>query len=102
MVGMLSLFGIVIANSLMIVDKVNQNRSAGMNMHESIVDAASSRLEPIALTSVSQVIGLIPITLSDPMWQGMGGAIIAGMMFSGTIMLFFIPVVYYYLFPEKK
>lgn len=102
LIGMLSLFGIVIANSLMIVDKVNQNLAAGLIMKEAIIDAAGSRLEPIVLTSVSQVIGLIPITLSDPIWQGMGGAIIAGMMFSGVIMLFFIPIIYYYFFPEKK
>lgn len=101
MVGMLSLFGIVIANSLMIVDKVNQNTEAGFTMKEAIIDASASRLEPIALTSVSQIIGLIPITLADPLWRGMGGAIIAGLSFSGTIMLFFIPVVYYYLYPEE-
>ncbi len=102
MVGLLSLFGIVIANSLMIVDKVNQNLNAGFTVKEAIIDASASRLEPIALTSVSQIIGLIPITLADPLWRGMGGAIIAGLSFSGTIMLFFIPIVYYYLFPEPK
>jgi multidrug efflux pump subunit AcrB len=37
-------------------------------------------------------------TLSDPIWRGLSGAIIAGLTFSGTIMLFFIPVVYYYFF----
>ncbi len=101
LIGMLSLFGIVIANSLMIVDKVNQNVAAGFTMREAIIDASASRLEPIALTSISQIIGLIPITLSDPMWRGMGGAIIAGLSFSGILMLFFIPVVYYYLYPEE-
>ena len=65
---------------------------------EAVADAASSRLEPIALTSFATIIGLIPITLSDPLWRGLGGAIIAGLAFSGTIMLFFIPVVYYYWF----
>ena len=102
LIGMLSLFGIVIANSLMIVDKVNQNTEAGMKIHDSIIDASATRLEPIALTSASQIIGLIPITLSDPLWRGMGGAIIAGLSFSGILMLFFIPVVYYYLYPTEN
>ena len=102
LIGMLSLFGIVIANSLMIVDKVNQNIEAGMKIHDSIIDASATRLEPIALTSASQIIGLIPITLSDPLWRGMGGAIIAGLSFSGILMLFFIPVVYYYLYPTEN
>lgn len=100
LIGLLSLFGLVIANSLMIVDKVNKNLEAGFAFKKAIIEAASSRLEPIALTSGSQIIGLIPITLSDPMWQGMGGAIIAGLSFSGILMLLFIPIVYYYLFPE--
>lgn len=102
LIGLLSLFGIVIANSLMIVDKINQNLKVGIGFSESICDAASSRLEPILLTSGSQVIGLIPITLSDPLWRGMGGAIISGLSFSGVIMLIFVPIVYYYLFPEKR
>ncbi len=102
LIGILSLFGIVIANSLMIVNRVQQNKKIGLSMKESIVDASTSRLEPILLTTASQIIGLIPITLSDPLWRGMGGAIIAGMSFSGIIMLFFIPIIYYYFFPEKR
>ncbi len=101
LIGILALFGIVIANSLMIVNKIILNEWIGLPLEASITDAAASRLEPIVLTTASQVIGLIPITLSDPLWRGMGGAIIAGMTFSGTIMLLFIPVVYYYLFRKK-
>ncbi|MFC1790099.1 efflux RND transporter permease subunit [Patescibacteria group bacterium] len=101
LIGILALFGIVIANSLMIVDKVNQNLKAKLEFMPALIDAASSRLEPILLTTASQIIGLIPITLSDPLWQGMGYAIIAGMSVSGALMLFFIPIVYFYFFPEK-
>ncbi len=100
MVGLLSLFGIVIANSLMIVDKINKNIEVGFELKKAIAEAGSSRLEPIALTSGSQIIGLIPITISDPLWQGMGGAIIAGLTFSGLIMLLFIPIMYYYLYQD--
>jgi len=98
LIGMLALFGIVVKNSILIVDKINQNYRIGMTHIEAVADAASSRLEPIALTSFATIIGLIPITLSNPLWRGLGGAIIAGLSFSGTIMLFFIPVVYYYWF----
>ena len=72
-----------------------------MNLMDSISDASSNRLEPIALGSLTTIIGLIPITLSDPLWQGLGGAIIAGLIFSGAIMLFFIPVLYYVWFKEE-
>jgi multidrug efflux pump subunit AcrB len=102
LVGVLALFGIVVKNSILIVDRIVANVKTGMDFNESIADAASSRLEPIALTSICAIVGLIPITISDPLWRGLGGAIIAGLTFSGTIMLFFIPVVYYIVFNPKK
>ncbi|MBI2049430.1 efflux RND transporter permease subunit [Candidatus Roizmanbacteria bacterium] len=103
LIGMLALFGIVVKNSILLVDKIVQNEKRGMHLNQAIIDAGESRLEPIALTSFCTIVGLIPITLSDPLWRGLGGAIIAGLTFSGTIMLFFIPVVYYYFFqPIRK
>lgn len=98
LIGVLALFGIVVKNSILIVDKISANEKLGMPFINGIVDATESRLEPIALTSLATIMGLIPITLSDPLWRGLGGAIIAGLVFSGTIMLFFIPVVYYMWF----
>lgn len=102
LIGMLALFGIVVKNSILVVDKIVQNEKAGMQLILAIADASSSRLEAIALTSVATIFGLIPVTLSDPIWQGLGGAIIAGLTFSGTIMLFFIPIVYYYWFHRDQ
>jgi multidrug efflux pump subunit AcrB len=65
-----------------------------MNIEDAIVDAAGSRLEPIILTSLTTIVGLIPISASDPVWRGLGGAIISGLLFSGLLKLFFIPIVY--------
>ncbi len=98
LIGILALFGIVVKNSILVVDKILTNQDAGMPFVDSIVEASTSRLEPIALTSIATIVGLIPITLSDPLWRGLGGSIIAGLAFSGTIMLFFIPVVYYMIY----
>ena len=102
LIGILALFGIVVKNSILVVDKIVKNEKAGMEFKEAIADASASRLEPIALTSFCTIIGLIPITLSDPLWRGLGGAIIAGLTFSGTIMLFFIPVVYFLIFNKDQ
>jgi HAE1 family hydrophobic/amphiphilic exporter-1 len=98
LIGVLALFGIVVKNAILIVDKINQNLKENMPFAEAIADGAESRLEPIALTTFATIIGLTPITLSDPTWQGLGGAIIAGLFFSGSLMLFFIPVMYYVIF----
>jgi len=102
LIGVLSLFGIVVTNSMFIVDKINMNKRQGMKLKEAIADAGSSRLEPIILTKLCTVLGLLPITLADPLWRGLGGAIISGLLISSTIMLLFIPAVYYTLFQNSE
>lgn len=102
LIGVLALFGIVVKNAILIVDKINQNLKQNMPFTESIIDGSASRLEPITLTSFATIVGLIPITLSNPLWQGLGGAIMAGLFFSGSIMLFFIPVLYYLIFHNSE
>ncbi|QQS43302.1 efflux RND transporter permease subunit [Candidatus Roizmanbacteria bacterium] len=95
LIGILALFGIVVTNAIVVIDKINSNMNEGIPVKESILDASASRLEPVLLTSLTTIFGLLPITLSDPLWRGLGGAIIAGLFFSGVIKLFFIPVIYY-------
>lgn len=95
LIGVLSLFGIVVTNSMFIVDKINLNRKEGMSYNEAIADAGASRMEPIILTKLCTVFGLLPITIADPLWRGLGGAIISGLLIASTIMLLFIPVLYY-------
>ncbi len=108
LIGILALFGIVVNNSIIMVDKINKNMESGLPLSQAISEGAASRLEPILLTALTTIVGLIPITLSDPIWQGLGGAIIAGLTFSGVAKLFFIPVIYKIWFtpaendPEKK
>lgn len=102
LIGVLALFGIVVKNSILLVDKINKNRKSGMKLETAISDAGASRIEPIFLTSFATIMGLVPITLSNALWRGLGGAIIAGLTFSGTIMLIFIPVVYYLMFARSE
>lgn len=105
LIGLLALFGIVVTHAIVVIEKINDNRRHGMNLHDSLVDAARNRLEPVLLTSLATIVGLVPITLADPLWRGLGGAIIAGLLFSGAIKLFFVPITYYMWFQsdeEKK
>ncbi len=102
LIGVLALFGIVINNSIMIIDQINKNHKEDMSFHQAVVDGSSSRLEPILLSSLTTIVGLLPITITQPVWQGLGGAIISGLSFSGIIMLFFIPAVYYMIFENDK
>jgi HAE1 family hydrophobic/amphiphilic exporter-1 len=100
LIGVLALFGIVVTNAIVVVEKINDNRKHGMNLHDAVVDASGSRLEPILLTSLTSILGLIPITITNPLWRGLGGAIISGLLFSGLIKLFFVPVMYYIWYHE--
>jgi len=100
MIGVLSLFGIVVTNSMFVVDKININLREKMPLKEAIADAGESRLEPIILTKLNTILGLLPITLANPLWRGLGGAIISGLLIASSIMLFFIPALYYEWFKE--
>jgi HAE1 family hydrophobic/amphiphilic exporter-1 len=102
LIGVLSLFGIVVKNSMFIVDKINLNQKEGMPFDEALSDAGASRLEPIVLTKLSTALGLLPITIADPLWRGLGGAIISGLLIASSIMLLFIPVVYYQWMKPKN
>lgn len=102
LIGILALFGIVVTHAIVVIEKINDNLHANLPLKDAIVDAAGNRLEPVLLTSLATIVGLIPITLSDPLWRGLGGAIIAGLLFSGAIKLFFVPVTYYLMFKDKK
>jgi multidrug efflux pump subunit AcrB len=102
LIGVLALFGIVMRHAIVVMEKINENRHHGMNLHDSIADACSSRLEPVLLTSLATIVALIPITISDPFWRGLGGAIIAGLLFTGALKLFIVPVLYYNFFKDEK
>ncbi|MFC1646699.1 efflux RND transporter permease subunit [Patescibacteria group bacterium] len=102
LIGILALFGIVVTNSMFIVDKININQKEKMPFEEAIADAGASRLEPIVLTKLCTILGLLPISLSSPLWRGLGGAIISGILIASTIMLLFIPVVYYEWFKGEN
>jgi multidrug efflux pump subunit AcrB len=102
LIGILALFGIIVTNSMFVIDKINLNRKQGMAFIESVADAGASRLEPIVLTKLCTILGLLPITLSEPLWQGLGGAIIAGVLLGSSFMLLFIPVVYYTFFAKEE
>lgn len=102
LIGILALFGIVVKNAIILVDKININLRVGIPFEESIVDAGKSRLEAIFITSLCTILGIIPVTLSNAMWQALGSAIIFGLMFSSFLTLFVIPVLYRMLASSRE
>lgn len=102
LIGVLALFGIVVTHAIVVIEKINDNRAHGLPLKDAISDAAANRLEPVLLTSMATIAGLLPITIADPFWRGLGGAIIAGLIFSGALKLFFIPVLYYNFYKGEE
>lgn len=101
LIGMVALFGIVVKNAIILVDKINLNRRSGIPFVESVVDACTSRLEAVFITSICTIVGILPITLSNPTWRALGGAVISGLMLSSFFTLFIVPTLYVSMYRKK-
>ncbi len=101
LIGILALFGIVVKNAIILIDKVNLNLKVGIPYQEAIIDASKSRLEAIFLTSIATVIGMIPLTLTNETWQGLGAALIFGLSTSTILTLVILPTAFYILFKKS-
>lgn len=93
-IGIVALVGIVVKNAIILIEKININRRNGLGLDDSIREAGSSRLRPIILTTITTVLGMIPLALSDPTWGPLGFAIVFGLSFSTILTLVVLPVIY--------
>jgi len=94
-IGLTSLIGIVVNNSIILVDYANQMRREGEEKTAAIMAAAKTRFVPIVLTTLTTIGGLLPLTLSgSSMWSPMGWAVIGGLMVSTFLTLIVVPVLY--------
>jgi len=104
-IGIIMLIGLVSKNGILIVEFANQRKAQGMNIYESIVGAAKARFRPILMTSLSTVLGILPIALAlgagSESRVSMGIAVIGGLIFSTILTLFVIPAIYTYLTGRK-
>ncbi|MCI1930617.1 MAG: efflux RND transporter permease subunit [Clostridia bacterium] len=92
------LVGMVVNNAIILIDYTNQLRARGMECNEALLEAGPSRLRPILMTTLTTVIGMVPMALAlgegTEMQRPMGVAIIFGLSISTLITLIFIPVLY--------
>ncbi len=97
-IGIIMLIGLVTKNGILIVEFANQRKAAGLPKNEAVLDAAAERLRPILMTSISTILGILPIALSlgnsGGSRQSMGIAVIGGLIFSGFLTLFVVPAIY--------
>jgi hydrophobic/amphiphilic exporter-1 (mainly G- bacteria), HAE1 family len=93
--GVVALTGIVVNDAIVLIDRINTNRRRGMEFANSIAEAAEARLQPIVMTSITTIAGILPLALTDEFWTGLGFSLIFGLAASTVLTLVVIPVLYY-------
>jgi multidrug efflux pump subunit AcrB len=99
MIGMIALAGIMVRNSVLLIDFIEMRRAEGGSLERSIIEAGAVRTRPILLTAGTVVIGAIVI-LFDPIFQGLAISLMWGAFASTVLTLGIVPVVYYMI--EKR
>lgn len=98
LLGVLMLMGIVVNNGIVLVDYTNLCRERGMSIYDAVVTAGRSRLRPILMTTLTTVLGMIPMAVGTgvgaEMWNSLGMSVAWGLSFSTLITLILIPTLY--------
>jgi multidrug efflux pump subunit AcrB len=94
MIGFIALAGIIVRNSILLVDFINLELSTGVALEHAVVRAGAVRFRPIALTALALVVGG-GVILLDPIFQGLAVALISGVVVSTALTLIVIPLLYF-------
>jgi len=94
MIGTIALSGIVVNNAIIMLEYIDHIKKKGMGLIDTVVEAVSTRMRPILLTSATTMFGSLTIALGDEVWAGLGWAIIWGMLVSTLLTLFIFPIMY--------
>ncbi|UZP69206.1 efflux RND transporter permease subunit [Desulfovibrio mangrovi] len=101
MIGMIALGGIVIRNSLVLIEFIQEAMAQGMPLRDAVLQSGATRMRPILLTAATTALGAWPITL-DPIFSGLAYALIFGLIASTLFTLLIIPVTYHQLTAAKQ
>jgi len=104
-IGAIMLIGLIAKNGILIVEFANQRQEQGMSVMDSIMDAAAVRFRPILMTSISTILGILPIALAlgagAESRTSMGVAVIGGLLIGSFLTLYVIPAIYSYFASDK-
>jgi len=94
MIGMIALAGIIVRNSILLVDFINLRLAEGIDLRNAVIDAAATRARPIILTAIAAILDAIFI-LDDPIFNGLAVSLIFGVLISTLLTLVVIPLLFY-------
>ena len=101
--GLLSLAGIIINNGIVLIDRIDIERNAGREPYTAIVEATVSRFRPICMTTITTILGVMPLIISrDPVFYSLALIIANGLAFGTVLTLGVVPTLYAVLFNVKK
>jgi multidrug efflux pump subunit AcrB len=100
MIGMIALAGIIVRNSILLVDFINDELADGIAFEDAVVRAGAIRAKPIILTGLAAVLGALFI-LDDPIFRGLAVSLIFGLLVSTLLTLIVIPILYYALMRKR-
>jgi len=101
MIGMIALAGIIVRNSILLVDFINHELARGVSPERAVIDACAVRAQPIALTALAAMAGAFFI-LDDPIFNGLAISLIFGIFVSTVLTLVVIPLLYYALIARRQ
>ena len=101
-IGVIALTGIVVNDAIVMVETMNERRRQGLDVRHAAALGASDRLRPILTTSVTTIVGLIPLALTNATWFPLCMTIILGLVSATFIALLVIPGLYLQLTPEPR
>ena len=102
MLGLFSLAGIIINNGIVMIDRIDQARGEGMAVDDAVIVAALARARPIVMTTITTIVGLLPLALfGGEFWYGMAIVIMCGLGVGTVLTLGFVPVLYSLMFCWK-
>lgn len=101
MLGAISLMGMIMRNSVILIDQIEQDRLAGMSAWTAIVESTVRRFRPIMLTAAAAILAMIPLSHNN-FWGPMAIAIMGGLFVATIFTLFFLPALYAAWFRVKK
>ena len=105
-IGVILLIGVVVNNAIILIDYINLLRARGEKLLEAVVNSGRQRLRPVLITTITTLLGMLPMALStatgSAMWRPLGLTVVGGLSVSTIVSLIIVPTLYYIVELHRK
>jgi multidrug efflux pump subunit AcrB len=100
LLGFLSLIGMIIKNSIVLIDEINSQTGEGKGIYDAVISSAVSRLRPVSMAAATTVLGMAPL-FPDPFFNSLAVTVAAGLTFATVLTMVVLPVFYSIIYKAK-